>query len=70
VLKGASVCIRVGIEDDENVCWDVPRLGRLYEIGDWANSFLLAYAGVTFHGKVDHAELWEFVRKMTGKRKR
>lgn len=57
MLKGASVCIGVGIEDDENICWYVPLGGLLYEMGDWPNPFLLAHARVTFHSKVDHAEL-------------
>jgi len=69
MLKAAGVCIRMGIEDDKDVCWEVPVLGRLDEIGDWANLFLLAHTGVTFHGKVDHTELWSLFIK-TGKRKK
>jgi hypothetical protein len=65
MLKVASVCVGVGVEDDKNVRRDIRVLGRLYEIGDWANPFLLAHAGITFHGKVDHAELQRLFHGMT-----
>jgi len=69
MLKAAGVRIGMGVEDDEDVCGAVSVLGRLDEIGDWANPFLLAHAGITFHGKVDHTELRSSFIK-TGDRKR